>query len=182
MPRGHSGRPPATCHPHLPTHARGLCSTCYRREHRQLRLPPRPRKPRPMALCHPDRLHRAEGKCNSCYQRDWKVDARRRIPGKRAAYNRKTQSARYRLTPDQLQAMIDAQGGRCAACGHPHHALQVDHCHKTGMVRGLLCGACNSAAGRLHDDPARLRKLADYLEAVAAAEPASFPLGSDEAG
>lgn len=117
-----------------------------------------------MALCHPDRLHRSGGKCQSCYQRDWKVEARARIPGKRAAYNMKSQSARYRLTPDQLQAMIDAQSGRCAACEQTRDQLQIDHCHTTGEIRGLLCRNCNTAAGMAGDDPARLRAVADYLD------------------
>lgn len=181
MPTGQVGKPPATCHPELPTHAKGLCNTCYRRYNRSFQQK-NPRRERPAATCHPDRPHRAFGLCYSCYQRDWKVGARARIPGKREKYNRKVQSKRYKLTPAELENMRDAQSGRCAACNHPHARLQVDHCHKTGVVRGLLCGACNSAAGRLRDDPARLRKLADYLEAAAAESPALFPLGSDEDG
>lgn len=69
--------------------------------------------------------------------------------------------------------MLEAQGGFCASCGEPPHPpegkgrhtrLDVDHCHETGKVRGLLCNRCNRMAGMAHDHPAVLRQLADYLE------------------
>ena len=43
-------------------------------------------------------------------------------------------------------------------------SFSVDHNHKTGAVRGLLCGSCNRALGLFHDNPALLRKAATYLE------------------
>ena len=52
-------------------------------------------------------------------------------------------------------------------CGKPR-ALNVDHCHITGVVRGLLCNFCNHALGAFDDDPARLRLAADYLEGATA--------------
>lgn len=76
----------------------------------------------------------------------------------------------YGVTPEDVAAMRDAQGGMCAGCGREfnggrgHEAECVDHDHTTGRVRGLLCGACNLALGYVKDDPARLRALADYLE------------------
>jgi hypothetical protein len=79
--------------------------------------------------------------------------------GRRERLNRK-----YGITPEELAALIEAQSGRCAACGIETEKLQIDHCHETGDVRGLLCGPCNSAAGRVADDPERLRAVADYLE------------------
>jgi hypothetical protein len=56
----------------------------------------------------------------------------------------------YRLTPDQYAALMEAQGNRCAICQTPPAAgkrLAIDHCHTTGVVRGLLCIACNLALG-----------------------------------
>ena len=62
-----------------------------------------------------------------------------------------------------------ALGGRCIHRGRhlkrqtaaPRH---VDHCHQTGRVRGVLCFNCNSAIGKLGDDPDTLRRAIAYLE------------------
>ena len=79
----------------------------------------------------------------------------------------------YGLSGEQYGAMLAAQGGVCAICANPEvrldaHgmpvALHVDHDHKTGAVRALLCYKCNSALGSMNDDPALFRKAADYLE------------------
>jgi hypothetical protein len=42
--------------------------------------------------------------------------------------------------------------------------LHIDHDHATGVVRGVLCNDCNLGLGRFRDEPALLRKAADYLE------------------
>jgi hypothetical protein len=56
------------------------------------------------------------------------------------------------------------QRGLCAACGMKCDDLHVDHEHGTGIVRGLLCQGCNTAAGLLDDCHVRARGLAEYLE------------------
>ncbi|WP_427925502.1 endonuclease domain-containing protein [Streptomyces sp. cg40] len=43
-------------------------------------------------------------------------------------------------------------------------AVHVDHCHETGRVRCVLCFNCNSAIGKLGDDPDAVRRAAAYLE------------------
>ncbi|WP_079143891.1 endonuclease domain-containing protein [Streptomyces luteocolor] len=49
---------------------------------------------------------------------------------------------------DSLELLVSWQAGRCAGCGHPFHEdVMVDHCHESGLVRGLLCGLCNNAEG-----------------------------------
>ena len=74
----------------------------------------------------------------------------------------------YGLIPAEYLAILAAQGGGCAICaGPPRHNrkwLDVDHCHTTGVVRGLLCGWCNLGIGKLQDNPSFLRRAADYLE------------------
>lgn len=60
--------------------------------------------------------------------------------------------------------MLAEQDGRCAICGGDAQ-LYVDHCHRTGVVRGLLCAACNFGLGKFRDDPDALRRAAAYIEA-----------------
>jgi len=67
--------------------------------------------------------------------------------------------------------MMEAQDGRCAICNTPLsvHANEhfpsacVDHCHKTGKIRGLLCYSCNLVLGYARDDVAILESAKAYL-------------------
>ena len=81
----------------------------------------------------------------------------------------------YNLTPEQYQAIWEAQGGQCAGkCGATGRTrrLSVDHDHACcpgpvscgRCVRGLLCKRCNLFIGTTKDSPEALRSLADYLE------------------
>lgn len=73
---------------------------------------------------------------------------------------------KYNLTLEDYSALWNAQGGCCAVCRQPEdfRRLAVDHDHKSGEVRGLLCNKCNAALGNADDDALRLRLLADYLD------------------
>jgi len=55
----------------------------------------------------------------------------------------------------------------CNICGKPAgkgHRSHIDHCHKTGKIRGILCITCNRILGNVKDNPTTLRALAVYLE------------------
>lgn len=88
-------------------------------------------------------------------------------PEKWANYYLKRQ---YGITYGEYMAMSAAQGGRCKVCGElptvvgKKRALHVDHCHKSGKIRGLLCHQCNVSIGLLKDDPAIIRSLLLYVE------------------
>jgi hypothetical protein len=64
--------------------------------------------------------------------------------------------------------MVAAQDNLCAACGNQMSLkgknCHVDHCHKTGRIRALLCRRCNTTLGLSGDDATTLRLLADYVE------------------
>lgn len=67
--------------------------------------------------------------------------------------------------------MVRKQHNKCAICGNKETkklhgkvvSLAVDHCHKTGKVRGLLCQNCNHGIGMLKDDPKLLKNAIIYL-------------------
>ncbi len=69
----------------------------------------------------------------------------------------------YGLTEAERDAMVGSRRGLCVICLNAP-AVHVDHCHKTGRVRGVLCFNCNSAIGKLGDDPDAVRRAAAYLE------------------
>lgn len=64
---------------------------------------------------------------------------------------------RYGLTPERMHEMLARQHHRCPldACGRRigPGSLEVDHCHSTGRVRGLLCSRCNRGLGTFSDNP-----------------------------
>ena len=76
---------------------------------------------------------------------------------------------KYGISLEDYDAMLAAQGGRCAVCGttdsgdRRFSTFSVDHDHVTGTVRGLLCSGCNRALGHVGDSPDRLMALAAYL-------------------
>ena len=78
--------------------------------------------------------------------------------------------SKYSITEATYWAIYQKQGGKCAICGcaQRYKSLAVDHDHKTGMVRGLLCEQCNRGLGRFFDSTLRLRNAIAYLEKAAA--------------
>jgi hypothetical protein len=69
----------------------------------------------------------------------------------------------------EYDKMLVRQKGSCAICSSTLNSsrytkLAVDHDHKTGKVRGLLCTGCNTALGLMKDSPIRLEKAAEYLK------------------
>lgn len=69
----------------------------------------------------------------------------------------------YGITEAQRDELIASQKGLCVICLSAP-AIHVDHCHKTGKVRGVLCFNCNSGIGKLGDDPDKTRRATAYLE------------------
>jgi Recombination endonuclease VII len=74
----------------------------------------------------------------------------------------------YHITLDEYRRVLKFQNGCCAICKRPASgmklALAVDHCHTTGLVRGLLCMRCNKALGWFQDNIMQLKAAAIYLE------------------
>lgn len=79
----------------------------------------------------------------------------------------------YGLVKEQFEVMKEAQNFKCAICGGEgfimnskkthREKLVIDHDHKTGVVRGLLCHNCNRALGLFQDDVEIMQKAIQYL-------------------
>lgn len=73
----------------------------------------------------------------------------------------------YDLTVEQYNEMLESQNRLCAIC-HSEctsgRRLAVDHSHDTGLVRGLLCGRCNTMLGRVEENVEILKNMVRYLE------------------
>lgn len=72
---------------------------------------------------------------------------------------------KFGITEADYNRMFDEQAGLCAICHNPELEIKlaVDHCHETGMVRGLLCKRCNMAIGLLGDNPDTIMNAMLYL-------------------
>jgi|SRR5215831_11100800 len=82
---------------------------------------------------------------------------------------RQKQLRLYGVTVDEYELMLIAQDCECAICGRrasevgSFQWLDVDHCHETNTVRGLLCRSCNTALGLLQHDAQRIHRTLEYL-------------------
>lgn len=96
--------------------------------------------------------------CRPCHN-DVGRAGRERLHGSTRNYHLK---ARYGITAAEVDAMVEARCGRCALCQErePQH---VDHDHRTGAVRGVLCSTCNQGLGNFRDRADLLREAAAYL-------------------
>lgn len=98
------------------------------------------------------------GYCKLCHNSRGQASKEKLYGGSRHYHLKR----RYGVSAEQVNAMIEAQGGLCAICRRKP-AEQVDHSHATGVVREILCFNCNGGLGQFGDDPLVLAAAADYL-------------------
>jgi hypothetical protein len=75
---------------------------------------------------------------------------------------------KYQITPETFHLMWDRQGGLCAICCEPlsgdgKKRAGVDHCHRTGLARALLCHPCNMGLGAFRERREVMLKAVEYL-------------------
>jgi len=140
-----------------PVKANGLCAAHYQRflRHGHTRYRDRKRPAQQCSLEDCDNILYANALCHQHYMkfRRWK---------------------NWSVTPEIYNSMLKGQNYVCKICEQKEKVtngksgkvrdMSIDHCHSTGKIRALLCNPCNTAIGLFKDDPATLRKAADYLE------------------
>ena len=85
----------------------------------------------------------------------------------KSTYSKKHNLSRYGISTDDYQLVCKKQKNKCAICKrepNKNKALGVDHCHKTGVIRGLLCDSCNLSLGGFKDSVEILKSAIAYLE------------------
>lgn len=94
---------------------------------------------------------------------------------------RKRLRDQYQMTLEQFDALLARQGDRCAICqafgGQDGELLVIDHSHRSGIVRGLLCEKCNWGIGLLMDDPLIMASAAAYVRETARVPAILFSAG-----
>lgn len=167
----------ADCHPERPHWVRGLCRHCYnvspdikaKKNSRQYQTTPIERSKQKVRRSTDS--HKAADKVRKA--RYLSTDSGKKVqlayfksPKAKEKHRRVNLRRSFGITPESYDKMLEGQGGCCAICSKPpvRKRLAVDHCHRTGRIRGLLCDLCNRGIGMLKDNPVSLRKAAEYLE------------------
>ena len=118
-----------------------------------------------MARCKP---------CHSKKVNDHKKRVNYQSPNQDFHYRSWSLKTRYGITESQYNEMLASQNNRCAICETPadkqDRLMAVDHCHKTGVIRGLLCNSCNLGIGSFRDNPRLLQGAISYLSSFVEAE------------
>lgn len=104
-------------------------------------------------------------------QRKWRAENREHYRAYHREYTERYRqrlnfaatARRYGLNAAQLHLMYERQEYRCAIC-RKEKKLTVDHCHRTGAVRELLCQSCNNVLGNMQDNTQLLQAAIDYIE------------------
>jgi len=74
---------------------------------------------------------------------------------------------RFNITIEEFEEMLEVQDYSCVICNKQLNGgkeTQIDHCHKTGKIRGVLCYNCNLALGHFSDNPYIFVKAIKYLK------------------
>lgn len=109
-------------------------------------------------------------------QRKWYLANRERMkeksrrfkktPRGKEVYRKSLLKRQFGLSLEKYTEMFNSQSGLCAICNksQSYKMLAVDHNHKTGRVRGLLCSICNTVLGLLYEDMTTMKSMMDYIQ------------------
>jgi len=130
-----------------------ICNTC--------KLPRKSKDFRVMKNADSKTGYYVNKRCYFC-EREW-LAAHRRKPETKKRKKFYWIAFRYGLTPEQWQIMLKQQQGKCAICKKRLLRPFTDHNHKTGKVRGLLCGPCNMYLGHVKEQVEVYKRAIRYL-------------------
>lgn len=113
-------------------------------------------------------------RCRECCSEHWAMNGERYRHDKnlrqRESYRlnpekhkSRTRKSVYGISEDQYRQLVCDQAGRCAICNRVTQ-LCVDHDHKSGRVRGLLCRVCNTYLGMVEESEAPFYRAIQYLK------------------
>lgn len=105
--------------------------------------------------------------CKICLSEKQKTYEKSQVKYSKEYYRESAVRLKYGLTEKEYNKIYKDQNGKCAICGMPESELKkklcVDHDHKTGKVRGLLCTLCNQALGSFKDNQSNIENALYYL-------------------
>lgn len=104
--------------------------------------------------------------CKEC-EKAYMSESKRRSYSGSPESTREHNLRKYGITTEQWNTLLEEQGKVCKICKSPDPGgrgrFHVDHNHRTGIIRGLLCHRCNTALGLAGDDVSILSKMIHYL-------------------
>ncbi len=103
--------------------------------------------------------------CNIGISSSWRKKNPKR---NKEIYRKHALKKKYNISIEEYERLEILQNHLCSICKRPqkksNHELCVDHCHRTGKLRALLCHRCNTCLGLLSDDLDTVRNMISYLE------------------
>ena len=110
----------------------------------------------------------------AAYGKKYREKNRERVLAYKKEWNKKRLvQLRYGISPEEVAAMLKEQDNKCKIClikfnkAIWKYKVNIDHCHKTNKVRGLLCNLCNRGLGFFKDSKENLTNAINYLEEAA---------------
>lgn len=100
-------------------------------------------------------------------QRAWNERNREKVVARNRERSKHLRFSQHGLTEADYLSLLERQNGVCAICQRECDVidkLSIDHCHVTGLVRGLLCKRCNSGLGFFRDDWRALLTATRYVQ------------------
>lgn len=127
-------------------------------------------------------------KCRSIIYKKWMLDNPKKhketqdryAPYRKEYYQQPEQKLKYRkrfierkygISYEEYEKMVDLQRNVCYVCNRPepdkrNAHLAIDHCHKTGKIRKLLCSRCNKIVGGLEENEDLAEKIKQYIKTI----------------